>query len=787
MNSVKKKLLALALSIGMIGSNFASVAGSLMAYADEELPAEEQAVENQIEETEGTEGTTEGVEAASQEVTEVTEESEQSDAAVLLSEEPEFDAGVLKVQAVDKDGNPIAGAQLIIKPDWGDALYFDDVTDEDGIAQFTCANAGYISSWSEYTIEFDADDDNERISDDIYVGFEKVDGNWTIGSINWDDFDGSVQTIVGGVSDYMPDEAWAEDMYEYYPNIYNTEKAVFPSMPVYDKETGELVEDEVKVVFYDTNLQEYAEEVTTVDGMVPELELTKLHTYLVTVESKDYTMDRLYFMLDNKGRQIYPFKLDRDTWSGEKVERVKSLQLEKRETPVEDPRDDNKIEVKIPVYAWDSEIFTTFNRTEYDYMLMKDAGYFRGAKFKFVSQYETVEGEVDENNMIVARLTEDMDYMLILDEFEDYYGTYTSAPIPVAVKFHEMFGEDHARDPYNHTNCNGASVVMTLSSTGQVIKCESFPHNYEYRNLNEGRAVITSEQGNVKLSGMSIHAIDQDATEDDYDHPPIVNERVIDKEISELDGKEYSVLDIDMINMHRGELLKFAAGDYTYDVKVPEGKIVSNVYKVGSNDELEALNYTQNGSSLTFSMDTISINDIAIEYADLTMKTTSKAYNGKVQKPAISIVSGSKKFAEGSDYTVKWNAVCKNIGTYTGSIKFANGEVKNAVKYTITKVKPAGSYITKASSLKGALGVYWKSQTAKVLGNRISGYQIEYSKSAKFSNSKKINVKGYKATYKKIKYLKKNTTYYVRVRTYINLGGAVNYSSWSKAKKVKTK
>ena len=104
------------------------------------------------------------------------------------------------------------------------------------------------------------------------------------------------------------------------------------------------------------------------------------------------------------------------------------------------------------------------------------------------------------------------------------------------------------------------------------------------------------------------------------------------------------------------------------------------------------------------------------------------------------------------------------------------------------KVIPKGTKITDLKASKKAFTVKWKKQSSKMSKNRIGYYQIQYARNSKFTSGKKtVTVKGYKATSKKIKGLKKGKTYYVRVRTYMKVDGTKYYSKWSAAKKVKTK
>ena len=54
---------------------------------------------------------------------------------------------------------------------------------------------------------------------------------------------------------------------------------------------------------------------------------------------------------------------------------------------------------------------------------------------------------------------------------------------------------------------------------------------------------------------------------------------------------------------------------------------------------------------------------------DVTLSKTSYTYNGKVQKPAVTVKAGDKILTAGTDYTATWsNASSKNAGTYTVTI-----------------------------------------------------------------------------------------------------------------------
>ena len=65
-----------------------------------------------------------------------------------------------------------------------------------------------------------------------------------------------------------------------------------------------------------------------------------------------------------------------------------------------------------------------------------------------------------------------------------------------------------------------------------------------------------------------------------------------------------------------------------------------------------------------------------------------------------------------------------------------------------------------------------------------SGYQIQYSTSAKFTGAKSVLVTKNTVVTKTLTGLAKGKKYYVRLRTYKTVGGAKYYSGWSAVKTV---
>ena len=155
-----------------------------------------------------------------------------------------------------------------------------------------------------------------------------------------------------------------------------------------------------------------------------------------------------------------------------------------------------------------------------------------------------------------------------------------------------------------------------------------------------------------------------------------------------------------------------------------------------------------------------------------------QVYTGKAITPAITVMDGSKKLTEGTDYTVEYGNN-KNVGEATVTIT-GTGSYKgtNSAAFTILPQKVSLSKLVPGAK---ALTVKWKK------GSGIDGYEIEYSLKKSFKSSKKITVKKAKTTEYEITKLKSKKTYYVRIRAFKKVKGKTYYSEWSKVLSKKTK
>lgn len=162
-----------------------------------------------------------------------------------------------------------------------------------------------------------------------------------------------------------------------------------------------------------------------------------------------------------------------------------------------------------------------------------------------------------------------------------------------------------------------------------------------------------------------------------------------------------------------------------------------------------------------------------------TVKVKNVTYNGKAQRPAVTVYAGNEKLSQ-ECYTVSYKNN-KNVGYGTVEVngKGRYSKYSGTVKFKINFKKPSLS--SAKSTKKKTLTASWK----KTGGN--GGWQVQYSTNKKFrSGARTVNLKAGK-TKTTIRKLKSRKTYYIRVRGYKNVGGKMMYSGWSNAKKVKIK
>lgn len=171
-----------------------------------------------------------------------------------------------------------------------------------------------------------------------------------------------------------------------------------------------------------------------------------------------------------------------------------------------------------------------------------------------------------------------------------------------------------------------------------------------------------------------------------------------------------------------------------------------------------------------------------IKYAKtFKLSATAYTYNGKVKIPNVTVKdSAGKTLKKNTDYKVTYASGRKKVGTYKIIVKMIG---KYSGTKTLTfKINPVKTTVSKLTAGKKSIKVAITKKSTQV-----TGYQIQYSTSKKFTNAKTKTIPSYKTTKYTLKSLRAKKIYYVRVRTYKNVGKNKYYSGWSNYKYVKTK
>ena len=168
--------------------------------------------------------------------------------------------------------------------------------------------------------------------------------------------------------------------------------------------------------------------------------------------------------------------------------------------------------------------------------------------------------------------------------------------------------------------------------------------------------------------------------------------------------------------------------------------------------------------------------------AGITVSKTAFTYNGRVQKPAVTVYdSKGTALKEGTDYTVTYAKGCKNVGRYSVIVTLQG--VYSGSKTEQFTISPKKISLGKLKAAKKGFKVSWKKQTAQT-----SGYELQYSTDKRFRKAvKTVTIKKNKITSKSVSKLKAKKKYYVRIRTYKMCGRTKLTSEWSKAKSITTK
>lgn len=172
---------------------------------------------------------------------------------------------------------------------------------------------------------------------------------------------------------------------------------------------------------------------------------------------------------------------------------------------------------------------------------------------------------------------------------------------------------------------------------------------------------------------------------------------------------------------------------------------------------------------------TVSVKDSTVTVSNKSQTTKLDVKADKDAKLTYKSDNKSVKVDKNGKVTIAKNFVGKATITVTAT----SGSVKSTKKVTIT-VNPKGTTFRAVYNGAGKkLKAYWNRNS------QVSGYQLQYGTSKNFTGCKTVTLNSNKYTGSVRTGLKKNATYYVRIRTYKRVSGKTYYSAWSKVKSFK--
>ena len=167
--------------------------------------------------------------------------------------------------------------------------------------------------------------------------------------------------------------------------------------------------------------------------------------------------------------------------------------------------------------------------------------------------------------------------------------------------------------------------------------------------------------------------------------------------------------------------------------------------------------------------------------SNIKLSRTSITYTGSVQRPTVTVTDEKgNSLAYKKDFTVSysnWNST--NVGEYNVTVDLI-GNYSGTYTYSYY-INPKPTTLSSVSGISNGFTVKWNKQN-----NQTTGYQIQYSTRSDFKNTATVYGGNANTTSKTITGRVANTKYYVRVRTYKNIGGKYFYSPWSASKSVVT-
>ena len=309
----------------------------------------------------------------------------------------------------------------------------------------------------------------------------------------------------------------------------------------------------------------------------------------------------------------------------------------------------------------------------YDYPEVDEFRMYKRNPNKVYDKVETLECTTGENGRLQTELLEDQNYMVVIENEQ-----WDMDSFPLVAKDKSEYGA--GRYAYNHSSCAKVDELRLVDKN----------------ETHHSDTILVSKSGDTSVTGINFKDM-------------LLYENSLSKDlVSELPNKDYEVLDISVVNPHRWERAKLAAGEFQVTRKVPEGKTVKNVYYLDGEKQLKKLAFenqkTKNGTDVQFTMHSLGMYPVVVEYGKASDLQTIKASKVQVTGASRDIAAGKKiqlkakvSPAKATDKKVKWTTSNKKYATVTSAGKVTVNKAGAGKKVTIKATavdgsKKSGSY-----------------------------------------------------------------------------------------------
>lgn len=404
----------------------------------------------------------------------------------------------------------------------------------------------------------------------------------------------------------------------------------------------------VRFVIYNTTKQEKEGEVNVKNGVLPDLSLVNNNNYMIYAQDEEYRTPILYCWV--KEGKIYNIKKNIQDNDGQMIydyPEVDEFRMYKRDpNKVYDKlENDMRVGISLPVYY------------------KNGTGLLKNVKIKLVSPVETLECTTGENGRLQTELLEDQNYMVVIENEQ-----WDMDSFPLVAKDKSEYGA--GRYAYNHSSCAKVDELRLVDKN----------------ETHHSDTILVSKSGDTSVTGINFKDM-------------LLYEKSLSKDlVSELPNKDYEVLDISVVNPHRWERAKLAAGEFQVTRKVPQGKAVKKVYYIDENKQLQEIPFTNKDGKACFTMHSLGIHHVVIEYEKKSVPLVTKVSKVKVTGGSKEIAAGKKIQLKAKISPVK--ATNKKVKWTTSNKKYAT--VISTGKVTVNKAGAGKKVTIKATAVDGS-------------------------------------------------------------------------------------